>query len=267
MRPNISVLTRSFVALLLLGLAGSPPPAQAETTACQAITVVPFTIPASGIYCLTGDLATNLASGEAITIAANNVVLDLNGHKLGNLAAGPTTAAVGIFALDRKDITIKNGTVQGFTVGILLQDFSATSQGHIIEDIRADRNTQEGIEVQGRGILVRNNQVVATGGSTKGPNQGAIGIVVAGPENLVFNNDVIHTFGTGTGTSRGIETFGSGDLLVTDLLVFNNRITQAQFGIRVNNAASTGKLRDNLTSGVGTPFDHPDGVIDAGGNN
>ena len=89
----------------------------------------------------------------------------------------------------------------------------------------------------------------------------AFGIEVLGPENRVLDNAVIHTFGTGTGISRGI-TFSSDP----DGLAVNNRITQAQVGIFYVDP-STGKFRDNLTSGVTNPFLHPTTVIDAGGNN
>src|SRR5438093_8537146 len=90
----------------------------------------------------------------------NNVVLDLNSFKLGGLSAGPGTQATGIFASNRQNLTIKNGTIRGFLRGILLID-SGASQGHIVEDIRADQNTVIGIQVEGAGTIVRNNQVVA----------------------------------------------------------------------------------------------------------
>jgi hypothetical protein len=243
-----------------LVLAVPPRPAQAETINCTAITAVPFTITAAGVYCLTQDIGTNLASGAAITIAANNVVLDLNGHRLGNLA-GRGTQALGIWASQQTNFTIKNGTVGGFLYGIYLGDSSpyTTSRGHVIEDLRADQNTYLAIQVAGRGNIVRNTRVVATGGSTAfGANVAAYGIVVDGPETRVLNNDVIGTFGTGTGASVGImvHDLGSNNLAV------NNRITQALYGIYYFNG--TGKFRDNLTSGVTYPFV---GGTDAGNNN
>src|SRR5258708_11594782 len=118
MRPNIPVLTRSLPVLVLLVLAVPPRPAQAETINCTAITAVPFTITAAGVYCLTQDIGTNLASGAAITIAANNVVLDLNGHRLGHLAARRGTPAFGISAFQQTNFTIQNGPVGGFLYGI-----------------------------------------------------------------------------------------------------------------------------------------------------
>jgi len=46
------------------------------------------------LYCFTGNIATAI-TGVAITIATNNVTLDMNGFKLGGLAAGTGTRARG----------------------------------------------------------------------------------------------------------------------------------------------------------------------------
>jgi hypothetical protein len=111
---------------------------------CTPITVLPAVIIVQGIYCFTGHLATAITSGNAIDIQTNNVVLDLNGFKLGGLAAGLGTNAFGIRADNRQNITIKNGTIRGFLAAIVLID-AGTSQGHVVEDMRADQNTFVGI--------------------------------------------------------------------------------------------------------------------------
>jgi copper-binding protein NosD len=245
--------------LVLIALVVGAAPARAETVNCTPILALPAVITVQGIYCFTGDLATAMTSGNAIDIQTNNVVLDLNGFKLGGLAGGLGTTAVGIYALDRQNITIKNGTIRGFQMGIFLDD-TGLSQGHVVEDIRADLNTFMGIQVRGTGNIVRNNQVVATGGSTAfGANAYAFGIVVShgyGPR--VLNNDVINTRGQGTGIGRGIS------LQVEDGgLAVNNRITGADIGLEY---LGTGKYRDNLTFDVTTPFE-PSFAVDAGNNN
>jgi parallel beta-helix repeat protein len=230
--------------LVLLALVLSATPARAETVDCTAITTLPAVITVQGVYCFTGKLSTAMTSGNAIDIQADNVVLDLNGFKLGGLAAGPGTQTYGIFANDRQNITIKNGTIRGFYEGILL---IGASQGHIVEDIRADQNTFAGIVVGGSGNIVRNNQVVATGGTTVfGANANAAGIVVAGAGPRVLNNDVINTVKQGTGTAWGIRFE-----VVTGGLAVNNRITAADIGIDFTD--STGKYRDTLTFSVPTP--------------
>src|SRR5262245_51671341 len=194
-------VTRTAVLLVLLALAVGATQAHAETINCTPITTLPAVITVQGIYCFTGHLSTAITSGNAIDIQTNNVILDLNGFKLGGLAAGLGTTAHGIHASNRQNITIKNGTVRGFFRGIYLEDAGA-SQGHVIEDIRADQNTFGGIEVRGDGNIIRNNQVVTTGGTTAiGSDAGAIGIQVVGNGPRVLNNDVITVVGQGEGVS------------------------------------------------------------------
>lgn len=253
-------------------------PARAETVQCTAIASLPAVISAQGVYCLTAHLSTAITTGAAITITTNNVVLDLNGFKIGGLGAGTGTEAVGIYAHQRQNITIKNGIVRGFATGIYLQDNSLSiSQGHLIEDIRADQNTYIGIMVNGKGITVRNNMVVATGGSTAAGNGGvAYGIMVAGSGARVLNNDVAEVTGTAPiGWAYGISLANSSNSVVAgnristitaaepvsfgirlhgeNILVSDNRISGALFGIYFD-PSSTGKYMNNMTMGVATPY-------------
>jgi hypothetical protein len=247
------------VILFVAGLAFAPTPVHAETILCTRIFALPATITVSGSFCLSGNLSTAMTFGNAIDIAADNVVLDLNGFRLDGLAAGAGTQVNGINVTDRKNVTIRNGTVRGFATGIEVVDLTGASRGHLIEGIRADRNTLFGMSIMGRGHVVRNNQIVATGGTTLlGPNGSAFGINVLGRETRVIDNDIIQMSKTGNGVTVGILLDG-----VVDVLAVNNRITDADIGIQYSSGA-TGKFRDNLTSGVATPFT---GGTDAGNNN
>ncbi len=109
---------KRLMTLIALATALMATPAKAETIECTVIDSIPFIITVQGIYCLTGNLASSLTSGEMITVATNNVTIDMNGFKLGGLAAGTATLANGIFALDRRNITIRNGSIRGFLRGI-----------------------------------------------------------------------------------------------------------------------------------------------------
>src|SRR5262245_9719378 len=134
--PSRSVPTSTALrAAVGLTLALGARSAWAETIQCTAIASLPYTISVQGVYCLAGDLSTGMTSGSAIVIATNNVVLDLNGHRIGGLAAGPGTQATGIYANDRQNITIRNGTIRGFYNGIYLGG-GLGSQGHLIEEVR-----------------------------------------------------------------------------------------------------------------------------------
>ncbi len=237
-------------------------PARAETEYCTAITTLPYIITVQGIYCLKASLTTSITSGSAIEIATNSVVLDLNGFRIRGGGAGPGTTATGIHAQDKQNVTIKNGSVRGFHFGIALENSTGGSEGHIVEDIRADQNTFIGILAQGTGIIVRNNLVSQTGGSTVPAAGGnGYGIAVDGEQNRVINNDVLDTFATNQGVADAIQIAGTNELVV------NNRTTVAGVGIFFVAGPTTGKFRDNMTSGVGTPFIFPVGVIDAGNNN
>jgi hypothetical protein len=209
---------------------------------------VPYTISAPGIYCLTANIVTNLATGAAIMIAADDVVLDLNGWGLDNSAAGPSTFASGVYAGARQSVTVRNGTVRGFLFGILLQDTS--SGGYVIETIHADRNWFVGLQAEGTGIVIRNNHVTTTGSSTQtGYTFGfAYGISGFGAGPRILNNEVANTVGVSGGAGFGIDFCNA-----SDGLAVANRITQADTGLAYL-CGSTGKFRDNITSGVTTPY-------------
>ena len=284
MKRETYLWVMALLGLMVLGIAVERP--GAETTDCTAIPSLPYTISTQGIYCLKSNLSTSITAGNAITINTNNVVIDLNGFKIGGLGAGPLTTAYGIYAFGRQNITIRNGTVRGFRHGITLGDESpfTTSQGHIIEDIRADLNVFSGMEITGRGNIIRNNQVITTVAFVASE---AHGIVVTGPGNRVLNNDVYETRKTGAvGDAMGIYLQYADDCVVegnrvgntaigsewatgiyivnsADVLVSNNRIAAMDYGVRFLNGG-TGKYRDTLTSGVTTPYTGGD---NAGNNN
>jgi hypothetical protein len=104
MRQSLSL--GLMAALTLLALALTVAPAGAETVNCTVINAVPFTIASSGIYCLNSHLNTNISSGSAITVNADNVVIDLNGHVLSNNGPGGGTQARGVFSNNRRDVTV-----------------------------------------------------------------------------------------------------------------------------------------------------------------
>jgi len=247
-------------------------PVRAETIDCTAITSLPYVIATQGVYCFTGNMSTSMTAGNAITINTNNVVIDLNGYKLGGQAAGSGTETNGIYAGQRKNITLRNGTIRGFYRGVFLDDTNpyTTSQGHVVTGILADQSTFIGINLLGRGMTLRRNTVVDTGGSTVWPN--ASGIAVSGPGNNVLDNQVSTTMSVdngfawgillenadysmlmnnrvseivapGSGNSNGISINNSNDVTARD-----NTITFADYGLRYQH--STGKYMENLTNNI-----------------
>ena len=187
------------LALLAVLAAGS---VHAETTACTAIQALPTVITTSGIYCLKGDLLTSMSSGIAIEIAANFVTLDLNGWRIGGGAAGTGTTAIGIHAINRRGITIRNGSIKGFLTGISLDGTPSTNTSHTVEAIRADGNLETGIYLSATNSIVRDSQITNTGGSTAATGANKAGIYVNwGDAIAILNNDI--DFVTGGSTTAG----------------------------------------------------------------
>ena len=122
-------MIRTASTLVLLAACAASAPARAETVNCTPIASLPATLSSQGVYCLKQDLSTAIASGNAITVAVNNVTIDCNGYKLGGLAAGITTRAYGIRADGRVNTVVRNCNVRGFFAGMWMQG----GAGHVID--------------------------------------------------------------------------------------------------------------------------------------
>jgi hypothetical protein len=191
-------------------------PACSETTICTQITTIPWTITAPGVYCLISDLSAVVTYGSAIQINASDVTLDLNRHALTNFQTAVGTFAIGISAYQQRNVVIKNGSVQGFWIGVALLDASpyTTMQDSVIEDMDAERNLSSALYVQGQGNLVWHNRATQTVGAS-----GAAAIVASGPNNIIRNNEVVATAGTANGNAFAIWAY-----LCNGLIVEDNRI-------------------------------------------
>jgi Periplasmic copper-binding protein (NosD) len=262
-------LSKSLAAVLVLSCA---PVAGAADGECTAISSLPYTINASGPYCLTRDLAFSLSTPNfiAITINANSVVVDLRGYKIGAQALGPQALSVGIIARDRRNVVVKNGTVRGFMSAVEMLG----GEANIVEDLIVEASAVSGIIVSGTGCVIRRNLVVNTG-LTGDPTHA---ILVDGTGLAVVDNDIANSSAapdqplqslaiavnaSSTVVERNrIANMNFGILVRgTDVLVSDNRLTNTVFGIYFT---GTGKSRDTLTSSVTTPYT---GGTDAGNNN
>jgi hypothetical protein len=208
-------------------------PAKAETTDCVEIASLPTIITTQGVYCLKGKLSTNITSGNAIEIQAGNVVIDFNGFKLGNMAAGDGTEAIGVYALERKNIVLRNGSIRGFYYGAQL--VGSGGSGHLVEDMRFDGNKYRGLRIDGANAVVRNNFFIDIGGSTA--NLGVETIGIDWGSGVVVTNNIISGVNAPSGPAYGIYmgTVDGGE-------ISNNRIfglTGSQMrGINVTSAST-----------------------------
>jgi parallel beta-helix repeat protein len=86
----------------------------------ENINACPVTITKPGHYNLNKNLVCT-TSGNAITIAADNVTLDLKGHFLIGPQTGGASTGVGVYVGAQQNVIVANGTITGFNVGVVLE--------------------------------------------------------------------------------------------------------------------------------------------------
>ena len=267
-------------------------PAAADVTECTNLASVPTVIRAPGVYCLKQDVASSSTVTTAVDIQASNVTLDCNSHRIAGRSAGPGTLAVGVFAIERSRITVRNCSVQGFRWGIALYGNDNPGSGHLVEDNLLEFNTEFGIFVTGRGSIVRGNRVIDTGGKPGAATATAITVAggdaidnvvdgVHGPGDvpdfqpqglyvgstsatavgvLAERNRVRNLVPRGASEAQGIVVNGYG-VMVRQNVIAQDHAT-AGTGVVCNSSAV---LTGNLVTGFTPPFT-PGTCLDAGGN-
>ncbi|GAA0723252.1 right-handed parallel beta-helix repeat-containing protein [Dokdonella soli] len=205
-------MRHAFLPLAVLLAASAT--AKAESYQCNSINYVPFTISAPGSYCLTGDLtSTATGTNAAITIAADHVQLDLNGHSL--IGPGGSTG-YGIYAIGHSDLSVRNGALRGFGYfGVFITDMLVgfppapigASSRHEISGLRVE-GANVGISLLGAFSSIHDNVVLdATQNGIWAGGYGA-GVIVRG--NRVFNT--VAPSGA-TYSVFGIGVFGVGSVV------------------------------------------------------
>lgn len=275
-----------WMPAVLLGLAilASAPSARGETyhTCAGFIDSVPATITTQGVWCLRADLSTSIGSGNAITVATNNVIIDCNDFKLGGLSAGAGTQAIGVFTNSRLNTTIRNCNIRGFRYGALLY-----GGGHTVRNSRFEQITHKGIVVSGGGFQVLSNVILDTGGGDlamgielfgtgdavgnsvdtvfvgAGTGGIAVGIRHSMPHGSLRGNSVREIRGDGGGSALGI----AGAYSPSRVMLLDNHVSTgvsspvAGIGIRCNSIRTA--HRGSYVSGFQTPIQ---GCVDGGGN-
>ena len=174
--------------LLLVGLALVAPVQAAESydNCTGVITSLPATVNTQGTWCLQSNVSTAITAGAAITVATNNVTIDCNDFKVGGLAAGEGTDAVGISAHNVLNLTVRRCGIRGFRDGIRL---SGTASGALIEHNRFDSNTVSSINVAGSNHQVLFNRIIDTGGRPESTE--TFGILAPASESQITDNSIV----------------------------------------------------------------------------
>lgn len=233
----------------------------AETIGCTEIKSVPIVISKSGSYCLKRDLTTKAKTGRLIEITASFVTIDLNGFALRRRGSPADKSATGIYANDRRNITVRNGIIRGFYRGIQLTGFSPkASSGHLIEDVRLTDNIGQGaILVVGNHNVVRRNQVNNTD-SAQGSGLGIwiyrnrntlvsdnfvsagnastsnVGIDISSSTLVEVSNNSIMDHSGASGTNAGIVIISSQSVSVIENRILNET-GSGTFGVRTSSSS------------------------------
>jgi hypothetical protein len=221
---------------------------------CLPVLALPFTISTPGAYCLARSATTPMRSGAAVTIAADGVTFDLQGFSLVG-SGGLGTLADGIAATDRKNVTVRNGTVRGFLAGVRLTQAApyAQPQGNVVQGLKALSNRYVGIWVEGLGNVVSSSSVSATGrGTAFGPDLDAIGIAAVGPSSQLSGNVIASTFGAGRGAGFGIALKDAAGATISANRIAASRLrpTTGVFADASTGVAVTGNQFSNLVFGI-----------------
>ncbi len=222
-------LTRALAAtsLAVTGVAVTAPPAVAAHIACGSVITADTA--------LDGDIGP--CPGDGLTITASNITLDLKKFRIFG-ANGPGDNA-GIWLTNVTNVTVMNGTVEGFDAGVVIEGGSGNTVRHVtalnnINDfggrpctlgdgfalVNSDNNTITqseaihngpfgGISLVGDSDnnvithnLVRDSNIVSTGTSGCGNTRQNEGIRIEGPGaegNRIENNQVLGSLLAGIG--------------------------------------------------------------------
>lgn len=249
-----------LIAILVLALCAHATPALAQS--CTTLTAIPATISASGNYCLARDFSITSTSAKAITINANDVTLDCDGHTLKNLATADNGSSTGVYVSSHNDITIRNcRIIGGFTNGIVATQVN--SQANKTYYVTIEHNYiagayAYGILAYGSAIEISGNRIYDVGGQM---SQAAFGIRVAatstgGPKFHVLRDNLI----AGT-TSPYSNAFGIySDNSVASLFLHNDvtgttaiNASYRSYGIRLGGEVN--RITDNHVVGSGASND------------
>ncbi len=227
MKAGLAFAT-GFVGLSMLTV----PALAGNITQCTStITSIPVSLTIKGVHCLKSDLQTGKATGFAIRINRDDITVDLGGFRILGTAGSNTTTS-GILATNKKNITVRNGTVEGFYRGVYLDESGGDNTGLLVEHIHAVRNTFTGIQAEGEGIVIRKNRVEETGPG----DQSAVAYAIylnSCKDVLVAKNFISNV--TESNTSAGVRAQNCPETVIKKNVILNTNTASQKFGIQVLN--------------------------------
>lgn len=228
----------------------------ASQSACKAISSAPFIIDKEGCYFLSNDIFVGDVSTNGITVVADNVTLDLDGHKIIGQSSSIVTNA-GIYGLNVKNLHLKNGKISGFLYGIRV-DGEGVSARIFIEKISAVENYFRGIAVIASKASIENNEVKNTGGTAIFPDSFAMCIEVIGRDAVIRGNMIDGVLPVGVGEGIGISLSRNRENSLVERNVIRGGAKKgSSFGIWLSTQNEKTKVLNNRIYGFILPFSVP----------
>ncbi|HEU4991970.1 MAG TPA: right-handed parallel beta-helix repeat-containing protein [Luteimonas sp.] len=258
---------RKFAVALLLAACFHAPAAFAAGADCTEVTAVPAVLSQPGSYCLAGDFQIDSTTAKAITINADDVILDCRGHTLRNKATSASGKSEGVYAYGHHGIVVRNCSIQGgFTNGIsVVQDNAGGTKSYYvtIEGNLVGGPLWHGIRAYGSALEIRDNRVYDVGGQS---NSYAMGIRVAGSDSasaphfhIVKDNVVAGTLSPAKqayaiySENSVASQFTGNNIVATEAPTASGH----SYGMRIGGSMNT--VRDNHI--VGPPRDNDTGIL------
>ncbi len=257
----------SALSLAFVGLAWS-------TAASQAQAQVMGQVSCGGVITTNTTLTADVgpcSTTAGIVIGADNVTLNLNGHKVSGIGAGQGTTQ-GIVGSGVSGATVENGTVTGFDTGVYFEFGS----GETITKMNAHDNigSLDGNGIFGEGIqlfqvtnsTISNNQVIHNGTFAGIDVFDASGITITG--NVVTDNNILESMSTHGGGNGIMQDIGIWvvflSLPTTSNVVSTNSVTGSGLdGIQISRFANGNTVTRN--SALRNGFGQVQGVRDGAG--
>ncbi len=212
----------ALAAMTVFGVLGGIVPAEAAVLSCGQTITVSTTLENDVGPC----------TNHGIIIGADNITFDLNGHRI--FGTENVNDKAGVYLLNRSGVTVRNGTVTNFDIGVAIEGGS----GNTVTGIEARDNIGGSGGIGGDGIAIlssRGNRIVANRTVNNGPYSG-IG--------LYSRVDSDHPRAT-TGVARD-NLIDSNQ--VADNIISRNRVSPTNTdndGIRMENDGAFNTISNN----------------------
>lgn len=210
---------------------------------------------------------------EGIIIGADNIVVDLAGYTLSGVS-DPAADAPGIDTNGHSGVTIRNGTVTGFSAGVALNGGARNTVTNMLVQDNIGSPTGEGAYGDGIALFRSHNNRITRNRVIGNGTYDGIG-VISGRDNVVEQNLVFQNDAAAEGSQSAIGIWvlsGAPGQDATGNVLRSNQVLRNGFhGIEISQFATGNVMQNNSVAqngfGPGSPAGVGDGIAVRGNQN